>query len=109
MHFEKVNGHNFNEVAVAVLLFDDHGNFVNGLRRSLTLRLQDSTLRTVENTGMSMKIDFDVESGNYIIRVVSRDSKDAKLAAYNGGAVIPGDGPGPGAVPGMRDAYPSHV
>jgi VWFA-related protein len=96
MHFEKVNGHNFNEVTVAVLLFDDHGNFVNGLRRSLTLRLQDSTLRTIENTGMSVKIDFDVKPGNYIVRVVSRDSKDAKLAAHNGGVVIPGDTTSPG-------------
>jgi VWFA-related protein len=89
VHFRKVSGRNYDEVTVGVAIFDDHGEFVAGNQRTLTLRLLDETLARVHNSGINVKMDFDVKPGTYLVRVVSRESEGAKMAAHNGAVVIP--------------------
>jgi len=89
IHFRKVSGRNCDEVTVGVAIFDDRGEFIAGNKRTLTLRLQDETLTKIHNSGMNVKMDFEVKPGTYLVRVVLRESEGAKMAAHNGGVVIP--------------------
>lgn len=89
LHFRRVSGRNFDELTVGVVIFDDHGNFVVGNKRTLTLRLLDESLQRVRSSGLSLKMNFDVKPGTYVVRVVSSDSVSANMSARNGGVVIP--------------------
>ena len=51
--------------------------------------LKDATLQRLTQTGMTVKIGFDVKPGGYIVRLVMRDSKAANLSARNGVIEIP--------------------
>lgn len=87
LHFRKVSDRNCDELTVGVVIFDDHGNFIDGNKRVLTLRLLDASLQRLRTTGMSVKMTFDMKPGTYVVRVVTTDS--ASMSARNGGVVIP--------------------
>jgi VWFA-related protein len=89
LHFQRVSERNYDELTVGVVIFDDHGNFVTGNKRTLTLRLLDESLERVRKTGVSVKMSFDVKPGTYVVRVVASDSVGASMSARNGGVVIP--------------------
>ena len=89
LRFEKAGGRNLDELAVVAALFDRNGNFIAGNQKNVDLRLKDATLERLTQTGMTVKIGFDVKPGGYIVRLVVRDSKAANLAAKNGVIEIP--------------------
>ena len=89
LHFQRVSERNYDELTVGVVIFDDHGNFVTGNKRTLTLRLLDESLERIRKTGVSVKMSFDVKPGTYVVRVVASDSVGASMSARNGGVVIP--------------------
>jgi VWFA-related protein len=89
LHFQKVSERNYDELTVGVVIFDDHGNFVAGNKRTLTLKLLDESLERIRKTGVSVKMNFDVKPGTYVVRVVASDSVGASVSARNGGVVIP--------------------
>jgi hypothetical protein len=76
-------------LAVVAALFDRNGNFIAGNQETVELRLKDATLEKLTQTGMTVKIGFDVKPGGYIVRLVVRDSKAAVLSAKNGVIEIP--------------------
>jgi VWFA-related protein len=89
LRFEKAGGRNLDQLAVVAALFDRNGNFIAGNQKNVDLRLKDATLERLTQTGMTVKIGFDVKPGGYIVRLVVRDSKAANLAAKNGVIEIP--------------------
>src|SRR3984957_14147444 len=89
LRFEKAGGRNLDQIAVVAALFDRNGNFIAGNQKNVDLRLKDATLERLTQTGMTVKIGFDVKPGGYIVRLVVRDSKAANLAAKNGVIEIP--------------------
>jgi VWFA-related protein len=89
LHFRKMSDRNYDELTVGVVIFDDHGNFVSGNKRTLTLRLRDESLQRLRNTGVSVKMNFDMKPGTYVVRVVASDSIGASMSARNGSVVIP--------------------
>ena len=89
LRFEKAGGRNSDQIAVVAALFDRNGNFIAGNQKNVDLRLKDATLERLTQTGMTVKIGFDVKPGGYIVRLVVRDSKAANLAAKNGVIEIP--------------------
>ncbi len=89
LHFQRVSERNYDELTIGVVIFDDHGNFVAGNKRTLTLRLLDESLERIRKTGVSVKMNFDVKPGTYVVRVVASDSVGASMSARNGGVVIP--------------------
>lgn len=89
VRFEKAQGRNWDDLAVVAALFDRNGNFIAGNQETVELRLKDATLEKLTQTGMTVKIGFDVKPGGYIVRLVVRDSKAAVLSAKNGVIEIP--------------------
>jgi len=88
MHFRKAEGRNDDELTFASALFNQSGNFVQGTQKIVTLRLKDETLTHMLNSGITMKTNFDVKPGNYLVRVVVRD-EEGQLSAKNGAVEIP--------------------
>ena len=85
--FQKVEGRNGNEVTLVYGLFDRDGNYTQGIKKVLTLRLKDETLERLAQ-GVTVRTTFDVKPGTYLIRLVVRDAEERKLSATNGAVQI---------------------
>jgi VWFA-related protein len=89
LKFRKVDGRNSDDVMVVAGLFDRNGNFVTSLSKILKMKLKDETLTTKLNSGVSVRSDFKVAPGTYVIRLVLRDAEGQMMAAQNGAVEIP--------------------
>jgi len=89
IRFEKADGRNQNDLTVVAALFDRNGNFIAGTQRILTMKLRDDTLARLSRTGVTVRTNFDVKPGDYVVRLVVRDSQAAQLSAENGIVQIP--------------------
>jgi hypothetical protein len=89
LRFEKSAGRNQNDLTVVAALFDRDGNFITGTQRILEMKLRDETLEKLVRTGVTVRTNFDVKPGDYVVRLVVRDSNAALLSAENGVVEIP--------------------
>lgn len=89
MRFEKAGGRNENDLTVVAALFDRDGNFIAGNEETVEMRLRDTTLERLNHTGVTVKTNFDVKPGAYLVRLVVRDSNAAMLSSQNDVVEIP--------------------
>lgn len=87
-HFRKADGRNNDDVTVVSALFDRNGNFISGTQKVLQMHLKDETLESRLNSGVTLKSDFDVKPGRYVVRLVVRDA-DGQLATQSSAVEIP--------------------
>lgn len=85
---KKVNQSNVDNLILVCGLFDVNGNFLQGKRKELGLRLANDVINRITQ-GMNIKTSFDVKPGAYLIRVVVRDSGNGLLSAVNGSGFVP--------------------
>jgi len=88
LRFRKVEERNLNTLTVVSSVFDRNGNFVAGIQRVVELRLRDQTLDSL-NSGITVKTTLDLTPGNYLVRLVVRDSEGQTMSARNGVVEIP--------------------
>jgi hypothetical protein len=89
LRFRKADGRNNDILTVLSGVFDRNGNYVTGTQKVVELHLQDPTLEQLLNSGVIVRTNFDVAPGNYVIRLVVRDSEGQNMAARNGVVDIP--------------------
>lgn len=87
--FRKEAGRNVDDVTVETGLFDDDGNFVTGVEKTVKLRLLDETLEKRLGAGMAVKSSFTVHPGRYMVRMVVRDTEGQEMAAQSSLVEIP--------------------
>lgn len=80
MQFKKANGRNLNELTVVAALFDRNDNFVSAKSSTVKMHVKDETLDTKLNSGITVRSNFDVNPGSYVVRVVARDEQGKMLA-----------------------------
>jgi VWFA-related protein len=83
LDFRKNAGANAEDVTVAAALFDRDGNYVAGTQKDDQMNLSDATLEQLNKSGFYLELDFDVEPGDYEVRLVARDTNDGHIAAEN--------------------------
>ena len=88
LHFRKVEGRNSNVLTCVSALFNRNGNFVQGTEKVVTMNLKDDTLQRRLASGITVKTSFDVKPGDYLIRLVVRDSEGQSMSAENGAVEI---------------------
>jgi hypothetical protein len=89
LHYRKAEGHNDDTLTVIGGVFDRNGNFVVGTQKVVDLKLRDQTLNALPDSGITVKTNLDVASGEYIVRLVVRDSEGQVMSAMNGTVVVP--------------------
>jgi VWFA-related protein len=87
--FRKENGRNVDNLTIVTALFDRNGNFLQAIGKTLDMKLRDTTLATRLDGGISVRVDFDVTRGGYLIRSVVRDTEGQLMGAENGSVEIP--------------------
>jgi hypothetical protein len=88
LRYKKLDGRNDDELMVVSVLFDTNGNYVKGITKTVSMKLRDETLARLA-TGITVKTNFDVKPGTYIVRLVVRDAEGQAMAAQNGAVEIP--------------------
>lgn len=87
IHFKKVDGRNRNDLTVVSALFDRDGNYIKGIEKMVEMRVRDETLNR-PGSGITLKSNFDVKPGSYMVRLVVRDT-EGEMSAENGAVEIP--------------------
>jgi VWFA-related protein len=89
LRFNRAQDRNNDTLTVVAGLFDPSGNYIAGVEKVVELHLRDRTLETFQNAGISVKANFKVAPGRYLVRVVVQDSGGKTITARNGGVEIP--------------------
>jgi hypothetical protein len=89
IRYRKVEGRNINELTVVSAIFNRNGVFIQGLQKNLTMRWKDATLESKLGSGITLKTNFDVKPGSYLVRLVVRDKEGQLMSAENGAIEIP--------------------
>jgi VWFA-related protein len=89
LRFRKQQDRNVDDLIFATALFDRDGKFVLGTEKRFELRLLDSTLARLAPTGITVKAEFDLKPGTYLVRQIVRDSQAGQLSELNHTVEIP--------------------
>jgi VWFA-related protein len=85
--FRKEQRRNHAELTVVTGLFDGDGNYVSGIQKVFEMRLRDETLQA--SPGLTVRNQFEVAPGTYLVRFVVHDVDGQVLASKNATAEIP--------------------
>ncbi len=88
LHFRKAEGRNQNVLTCVSALFNRNGNFLEGKQKIVTMHLKDDTLEHKLASGITLKTNFDVKPGSYLVRLVVRDAEGQMMSAENGAVEI---------------------
>jgi VWFA-related protein len=87
--FRKADGRNNNVLTVVSAVFDRNGNFLSAIVKTVDLKVKDETLAKLMAAGvMTLKTNFSVPPGSYMVRLVVRDSEGQLMSALNGAVAI---------------------
>jgi VWFA-related protein len=89
LHFRKVDGRNRDDLTIVSALFNRNGDFIQGSKKILEMRLKDDTLANKLGSGVTMRTSFDVKPGEYLVRLVVRDADERMMSAKSGAIQIP--------------------
>ena len=89
IQFRKADGRNNNVIKVISAVFDRNGNFISAIQKTVEIRMKDETLAKLMTAGtMTLKTNFSVPPGSYMVRLVVRDSEGQLMSALNGAVAI---------------------
>ena len=89
LRFRKAEDRNRNTIKLVAAVFDQNGNLVKAIEKTIEFRLRDQTLETASKTGVNVRTVLDITPGRYVVRLVVRDSEGELMAARNGAIQIP--------------------
>jgi len=89
LHFRKLDGRNRDTLTVVWGVFDRNGNWITGIEKTVDMRLREETFAARVASGITLKSNFDVTPGSYVIRVVVRDTEGQLMSARSGAVEIP--------------------
>jgi VWFA-related protein len=89
LHYKQVEERNQNDLTVVTAVFDRNGNFLQSNQKLVQMRWKTETLQAKLGSGITLKASFDVKPGQYLVRVVARDTDQQLMSAENGTVDIP--------------------
>jgi hypothetical protein len=89
LRFQKAAGRNQDDLTIVAALFDHDGKMIKAIEKNVGLNLLDKTYEELSRTGVTVKTDFDVKPGDYVVRLVVRDSNAGQISAESGVVEIP--------------------
>jgi VWFA-related protein len=89
VRFRKEQDRHLNNLTFVTVLFDRDGKYVMGKEKLVEFRLRDATLARLAQTGITLKVEFDLKPGTYLVRQIVRDSEAGQLSGLNRTVEIP--------------------
>ncbi len=89
VHFRQEQDRHLNNLTFVTILFDRDGKYVMGKEKRVEFRLRDATFARLTQSGITLKVEFDLKPGTYLVRQVVRDSEAGQLSGLNRTVEIP--------------------
>jgi hypothetical protein len=89
VRFRQEQDRHLNKITFMTVLFDQDGKYVMGKEKVVEFRLRDATLARLTQTGITLKVEFDLKPGTYLVRQIVRDSEAGQLSGLNRTVEIP--------------------
>jgi VWFA-related protein len=89
VRFRQEQDRHLNNLTFLTVLFDLDGKYVSGKEKVVQLRLRDASLAALARSGITLKTEFDVKPGRYLVRQIVRDSEAGQLSGLNRTVEIP--------------------
>jgi VWFA-related protein len=89
LRFRKDAERNLEDLTFVSVVFDRDGNFVDGKEEHVALKLRGTTLEKLMQTGITIKTDFKVKPGTYVVREVVRDGEEGHISGVSRPVEIP--------------------
>jgi len=89
VHFQKRQDRNLDDLTFITVLFDRDGKYLTGKEKKVVCRLRDDTLARLTRTGITLKMEFDLKPGTYMVRQIVRDSQAGQLSGLSRTVEIP--------------------
>ena len=89
LRFQKAQDRNSDDLTFITVLFDRDGKYLTGKEKKVICHLRDDTLARLTRTGITLKMEFDVKPGTYMIRQIVRDSQAGQLSGLSRTVEIP--------------------
>ena len=64
-------------------IFDENGNLVGGGEKTLTLNLDVASYEKLTRNGLTVRLNFGVKPGKYLVRQLLRDAETSEIASKN--------------------------
>lgn len=87
--FRKEGDRNLNTVIFVAGIYDSDGNWVNGEKKQVDLKLPESELKDMQTRGVGVRNTFKLKAGKYLLREVVQDTEDHHIAALNRMVEVP--------------------
>jgi VWFA-related protein len=87
--FKKADGFNHDMLSVVAGVFDRNGVLMGAKEKDVDLKLNDKRLEEAKTGGVGVTASFDLAPGNYVVRLVVRDTEGQTMAARTSAVEIP--------------------
>jgi hypothetical protein len=87
--FRKEGDRNLNTLIFVTGIYDNDGNWVNGEKKQVDLKLRKSELKDMQTRGVGVRNTFKLKAGKYLLREVVQDTEDHHLAALSRMVEVP--------------------
>jgi len=89
VRFRQEQDRHLNKLTFLTILFDRDGKYVMGKEKLVDFHLRDATLAKLTQTGITLKTEFDLKPGTYMVRQIVRDSEAGQLSGLSRTVEIP--------------------
>jgi VWFA-related protein len=89
VRFRQEQDRHLDNFTFLTVLFDRDGKCVVAKEKRVEFRLRDSTLAKLAQTGITLKTEFDLKPGTYLVRQIVRDSEAGQLSGLSRSVEIP--------------------
>jgi VWFA-related protein len=89
VRFRQQQDRRLNNFTFLTVLFDQDGKYMMGKEKVIEFRLRDATLAKLTQTGITLKTEFDLKPGTYLVRQIVRDSEAGQLSGLSHTVEIP--------------------
>src|SRR5271157_3981686 len=89
LDFRQQGATDVNHLRFVAVVFDVNGNYVAGQQKDLDVIVPEANLAELRTQGLTMRTDFTLAPGPYMVRQVVRDSEGGHLSALSRTVVVP--------------------
>ncbi len=89
LSYKQADGRSQNDLTVLTGVFDRNGNILQSSQKLVQMHWKPETLQGKLASGITLKTDFDVKPGRYLVRIVARDTEQRLMSAENSEIDIP--------------------
>jgi VWFA-related protein len=89
VQFPEEDSRRRNLISFVLVAFDEKGNYISGLEKSVDFRLLENSYLSLRDRGLTARVEIKLPQGTYKIKAVVRENTQGKVGSITKGIEIP--------------------